>query len=88
MKHNGEEVTDPVEFGNSWKVDTNCLDVTNTIDLCEKNPHRKAWAEKRCSIINNKVFEECNASVSISINYEYYRIKVICLRFVIFSMLK
>ncbi len=70
VKHNGEVVTDPNDFGNSWKVDSKCQDNTNTMDWdCNINPHRKVRAIKRCNIINSEEFQKCNASVSISINF-------------------
>ncbi|XP_056095226.1 mucin-2-like [Rhinichthys klamathensis goyatoka] len=70
MKHNGEVVTNPEEFGNSWKLKLTCPDVTNAVDLCEEHPHRKAWAEKRCSIINKEAFKKCNAYVAPRPFYE------------------
>ncbi|XP_043084733.1 mucin-2 [Puntigrus tetrazona] len=62
-KHNGEVVTDSIDFGDSWRVDPNCPDVTNSIDFCKVNQHRSAWAEKRCTIIRSDVFEDCHALV-------------------------
>ncbi|XP_051548147.1 mucin-2-like [Myxocyprinus asiaticus] len=59
MKHDGQEVTDAVIFGNSWKVNPSCPDVTDMLDPCKKNPHRRAWAEKQCSIIKSDVFADC-----------------------------
>ncbi|KAG1928905.1 mucin-2-like [Pimephales promelas] len=70
MKHNGEVVTDSEEFGNSWKLKLTCPDVTDANDLCIEHPHRKTWAEKRCSIIKNEVFKECNAYVDSGPYYD------------------
>lgn len=64
MKHDGEEVTDPVVFGNSWKSNPGCPDVSNVMNPCEKNPHRSAWAIKQCSIITSPVFSDCHSRVS------------------------
>ncbi|KTG25129.1 hypothetical protein cypCar_00036541, partial [Cyprinus carpio] len=61
MKHNGEVVTDPEDFGNSWKVNPDCPDVTNMINVCKENPHRRVWAVKQCSIITTDVFKDCHA---------------------------
>ncbi|XP_051545276.1 mucin-2-like [Myxocyprinus asiaticus] len=59
VKHDGGEVTDAEEFGNSWKVNPSCPDVTNPMDICEKNLHRSAWVEKQCGIITSDVFKDC-----------------------------
>ncbi|XP_039521923.1 mucin-2 isoform X5 [Pimephales promelas] len=63
MKLNGEVVTDPEEFGNSWKVDAKCPDVTNVKHPCDANPNRRSWAEKKCAIITSPVFEDCKSAV-------------------------
>ncbi|KAL7992099.1 hypothetical protein Chor_016355, partial [Crotalus horridus] len=47
-------------FVNSWKENPVCGDVSFTADPCTKNPYRKAWAEKQCSIINSPVFAPCH----------------------------
>ncbi|XP_056307305.1 mucin-2-like, partial [Danio aesculapii] len=70
MKHNGEVVTDPEEFGISWKVKPDCPDVTNIIDLCTENPHRHVWSEKRCSIIKSDVFKDCHTLVDPNQYYD------------------
>ncbi|KAH0620991.1 hypothetical protein JD844_021947 [Phrynosoma platyrhinos] len=46
----------PLTFGNSWKRDSTCPDVETVIQPCEEKPHRKAWAEKECSLIKSSVF--------------------------------
>ncbi|XP_067292702.1 mucin-2 [Pseudorasbora parva] len=70
LKHNGEVVTNPDEFGNSWKVNPTCPDVTNVIDLCKEYSHRSVWAEKRCSIIRSDVFKDCHALVDSTQYYD------------------
>nr|XP_021326285.1 mucin-2-like isoform X1 [Danio rerio] len=70
MKHNGEVVTDPEEFGISWKVKPDCPDVTNIKDLCTENPHRSVWSEKRCSIIISDVFKDCHTLVDPNQYYD------------------
>ncbi|XP_060118385.1 mucin-6 [Heteronotia binoei] len=52
-----------LEFVNSWKENPVCGDVFFVVDPCSKNPYRKAWAEKKCSIINSKVFAACHSKV-------------------------
>ncbi|XP_077066319.1 uncharacterized protein LOC143720620 [Siphateles boraxobius] len=63
MKLNGEVVTDPEEFGNSWKVNPSCPDVTNVKHPCDANPNRRPWAEKQCRIIKNPEFKDCHSLV-------------------------
>ncbi|XP_077066438.1 mucin-5AC-like [Siphateles boraxobius] len=70
MKLNGEEVTDPEEFGNSWKVDTKCPDVTNVKHPCDANPNRRSWAEKKCRNILSPVFKDCHSPVDSGPFYE------------------
>uniref|UniRef100_A0A8D2IUU0 Mucin 6, oligomeric mucus/gel-forming n=1 Tax=Varanus komodoensis TaxID=61221 RepID=A0A8D2IUU0_VARKO len=52
-----------LEFVNSWKENPLCGDVSFVADPCSKNPYRKAWAEKKCSIINSNVFADCHPKV-------------------------
>ncbi|XP_062974475.1 mucin-6 [Elgaria multicarinata webbii] len=59
-----------LEFANSWKENPLCGDVMFIADPCGKNPYRKAWAEKQCSIINSYVFAECHSKVYRTPYYE------------------
>ncbi|XP_016322227.1 mucin-2-like isoform X13 [Sinocyclocheilus anshuiensis] len=70
VKHDGEEVTDAVAFGNSWKVNPSCPEVSNLMNPCEKNPHRSAWAIKQCSIITSPVFTDCHSRVDSGPYYD------------------
>uniref|UniRef100_A0A8C1I8J6 Uncharacterized protein n=1 Tax=Cyprinus carpio TaxID=7962 RepID=A0A8C1I8J6_CYPCA len=70
MKHNGEVVTDPEDFGNSWKVKPSCPDVTNVMHPCDANPHRHAWAIKQCRIITSHVFADCHSLVDSGPYYD------------------
>uniref|UniRef100_A0A8C1GCX6 VWFD domain-containing protein n=1 Tax=Cyprinus carpio TaxID=7962 RepID=A0A8C1GCX6_CYPCA len=70
VKHDGEEVTDAVAFGNSWKVNPSCPEVSNVMNPCEKNPHRSAWAIKQCSIITSSVFTDCHSRVDSGPYYD------------------
>ncbi|CAM4574899.1 unnamed protein product [Caretta caretta] len=56
-------VTNPLEFGNSWKLSGSCPDVVEEVLPCNLKPHRKSWAEKECSIIRSEVFKVCHAKV-------------------------
>ncbi|KAF4094917.1 hypothetical protein G5714_023995 [Onychostoma macrolepis] len=70
LKHDGEEVTDAVAFGNSWRVNPSCPEMSNLMNPCEKNPHRRAWAIKQCSIITSPVFTNCHSRVDSGPYYD------------------
>uniref|UniRef100_G1KJ84 VWFD domain-containing protein n=1 Tax=Anolis carolinensis TaxID=28377 RepID=G1KJ84_ANOCA len=59
-----------LEFGNSWKVSPTCPDAKCTKDPCAKNPYRKSWSQKQCSIINSKTFATCHSHVDPTKYYE------------------
>ncbi|KAF7245547.1 Mucin-5AC [Varanus komodoensis] len=63
-------VGDVLEFGNSWKVSPTCPDAKCVKDPCSKNPYRKSWSQKQCSIINSKVFAACHSQVEPTKYYE------------------
>ncbi|ETE61071.1 Mucin-5B [Ophiophagus hannah] len=63
-------VGDVLEFGNSWKVSPTCPDAKCVKDPCSKNPYRKAWSQKKCSIINSEVFTACHSQVEPTKYYE------------------
>ncbi|KAM6459130.1 mucin-2 [Liasis olivaceus] len=65
-----QETTSALQFGNSWKRDSACPDVEVDIEPCEKKPHRKAWAEKECSLIKSDVFKKCHHKVDPQPYYE------------------
>ncbi|CAN0428816.1 unnamed protein product [Lampetra planeri] len=52
-----------LHFGNSWKASDTCSDVTDEASPCEMNPYRKAWSERKCSILKTDVFEACHSQV-------------------------
>uniref|UniRef100_A0A8C9X906 Mucin 2.2, oligomeric mucus/gel-forming n=1 Tax=Sander lucioperca TaxID=283035 RepID=A0A8C9X906_SANLU len=57
-------VSNPIEFANSWKVSSECLDVETNADPCGARPNRLHWAQKMCSIIIGKTFQECHNKVA------------------------
>ncbi|KAM9149377.1 mucin-2-like [Pangshura tecta] len=67
---NGLLVTNPLEFGNSWKLSGTCPDVVDEILPCSLKPHRKSWAEKECSIILKEDFKICHNKVDPAPFYE------------------
>lgn len=60
-------VDSELDFGNSWKEASTCPDVTSTPEPCTKRPHRRAWAEKQCSIIKSQVFSACHSKVGVAV---------------------
>ncbi|XP_056596652.1 mucin-2-like [Triplophysa dalaica] len=69
VKHDGQEVTDAVVFGNSWKLKSDCPE-NSLMNPCEKNPHRSAWAIKQCSIITSNDFKDCHSLVDSAPYYD------------------
>ncbi|XP_071073993.1 mucin-2 [Dasypus novemcinctus] len=59
-----------LEFGNTWKEASTCPDVTSTPEPCGQNPHRRAWAEKQCSLLKSRVFSACHSKVDPKPFYE------------------
>ncbi|XP_009511474.2 von Willebrand factor [Phalacrocorax carbo] len=62
---------DPVDFGNSWKVNPYCADVekpnreqTLISPLCNGNVVKQMMVETSCSILSGDVFEECKKLVN------------------------
>ncbi|KAI4874329.1 hypothetical protein NFI96_013957 [Prochilodus magdalenae] len=66
----GEEVVDPLEFGNSWRLFSSCPKASIISSPCDMRPHRQAWAIKQCSIIKSDVFKLCHSSVDPAIYYD------------------
>lgn len=56
-------VESELDFGNSWKEAPTCPDVSSTPEPCLRRPHRRAWAEKQCSLIKSPVFGSCHSKV-------------------------
>ncbi|KAM4734669.1 mucin-2-like [Anableps anableps] len=67
---NKEIVVNPTVFGNSWKLSSTCPDVNATQNPCAVYSHRRAWAEKHCSIIKSDVFSVCHDKVEPSQYYD------------------
>ncbi|XP_036151444.1 mucin-6 [Myotis myotis] len=52
-----------LEFVNSWKESPLCGDARLALDPCSLNAFRRAWAERKCSIINSQTFAACHSQV-------------------------
>ncbi|XP_012668768.1 mucin-2 [Otolemur garnettii] len=63
-------VSSELDFGNSWKEASTCPDVSANPEPCSLNPHRRAWAEKQCSILKSSVFQACHGKVDPTPFYE------------------
>ncbi|CAM5082052.1 unnamed protein product [Eretmochelys imbricata] len=62
---------DPIDFGNSWKVNPGCADVrklpqgqTMTTSLCNDNIVKQMTVETSCSILTSEIFKECKKLVN------------------------
>uniref|UniRef100_A0A8C6SJG9 VWFD domain-containing protein n=1 Tax=Neogobius melanostomus TaxID=47308 RepID=A0A8C6SJG9_9GOBI len=64
------EVGSAIEFGNSWKVDSNCPNVEENVDPCVAAPNRHPWAKLMCSIITGETFKACHHKVPPNVYYE------------------
>ncbi|KAM6936957.1 mucin-2-like [Xenentodon cancila] len=64
------EVSNVLDFGNSWKVYSNCPDVEEHIDTCEGKENRHFWAKLMCSIITGDTFKKCHKTVDPQPYYE------------------
>ena len=60
----GTIVTDPVEFGNSWKVDPSCENATFVANPCDNDPVRKSIAQQNCSALLRPPFNECSSHIN------------------------
>uniref|UniRef100_UPI00398F4CDE mucin-2-like n=1 Tax=Pristiophorus japonicus TaxID=55135 RepID=UPI00398F4CDE len=56
-------VTSTLEFGNSWKSSLSCSDTLNQTFPCDRNPYCLAWAQRKCSIMKDAVFQKCHKKV-------------------------
>ncbi|XP_023578670.1 mucin-6 [Octodon degus] len=52
-----------LEFVNSWKESPLCGDTRAAVEPCSLNAFRRAWAERKCSIINSQTFAACHSKV-------------------------
>ena len=62
----GTIVTDPVEFGNSWKVDPRCENATVVPDPCDENAARRPIAQANCSALLSAPFNVCTSHINAS----------------------
>ncbi|XP_059510629.1 mucin-5AC-like isoform X3 [Stegostoma tigrinum] len=56
-------VTNAVKFGSSWKSSLSCSDTMNQTFPCDRNPYCLAWAQRKCGIIKDAVFQKCHKKV-------------------------
>ena len=58
---NNELVENVLTFGNSWKVDHNCPDVTSVEEHpCKNTSERANRLKKKCSSLSKRPFSKCN----------------------------
>ncbi|KAL6474550.1 hypothetical protein MHYP_G00181110 [Metynnis hypsauchen] len=57
------QVSNILEFVNSWKVKSDCPDAKPDFDPCVETPNRHTWAKMQCSIITGKTFQDCHEKV-------------------------
>ncbi|XP_076029577.1 hemocytin-like isoform X2 [Oratosquilla oratoria] len=52
-----------INFVASWAMQSYCRPPRAPRDECQLHPERRAWAESRCQILMEEVFEPCHAEV-------------------------
>uniref|UniRef100_A0A3B4DJ14 VWFD domain-containing protein n=1 Tax=Pygocentrus nattereri TaxID=42514 RepID=A0A3B4DJ14_PYGNA len=57
------QVSNILEFVNSWKVKSDCPDAKPDFDPCFQTPNRHTWAKMQCSIITGNTFKDCHKKV-------------------------
>ncbi|XP_028410566.1 IgGFc-binding protein-like [Dendronephthya gigantea] len=60
----GTIVGDPVEFGNSWKVDPTCENATTVDHPCDANLERRLIARENCSALLKPPFSNCSSYIN------------------------
>lgn len=65
------QVSDVLQFVNSWKVLSQCPDAKPDFDPCFKTPTRYTWAKLQCSIIKSDTFKACHNKVQSPKAYFY-----------------
>ncbi|XP_078391219.1 uncharacterized protein LOC144673104 [Cetorhinus maximus] len=63
-------VANVLEFGNSWKSTMSCSNAVNQTYPCDRNPYCLAWAQRKCSIMKDTVFQACHKKVDPTPFYE------------------
>ncbi|XP_027019633.2 mucin-2-like isoform X1 [Tachysurus fulvidraco] len=64
------QVSDVLEFVNSWKLDSSCPNANPDFDPCTQAQNRHNWAKLQCSIIKSDTFKECHDKVEWTPYYE------------------
>ncbi|KAJ1165139.1 hypothetical protein NDU88_005568 [Pleurodeles waltl] len=64
VSSNNQLEVDPRDFGNSWKVNTQCADATkvafgSTPSACSDNILKQVMVENSCNILTGDTFKEC-----------------------------
>ncbi|PIK43430.1 putative mucin-2 [Apostichopus japonicus] len=66
----GQASDDAILFSNGWKVHEYCADPPRIDDACSLNPHRRAWAYRRCNELKSDRFKNCHAKVDVAGFYD------------------
>uniref|UniRef100_A0A4W3J4L2 VWFD domain-containing protein n=1 Tax=Callorhinchus milii TaxID=7868 RepID=A0A4W3J4L2_CALMI len=63
-------VSNHLEFGNTWKLEASCPNVKNESLPCDSNPYCLAWAQRKCSMIKDELFQPCHKKVDPTAYYD------------------
>ncbi|XP_021374155.1 SCO-spondin-like [Mizuhopecten yessoensis] len=65
MPQGGPPAVKVTTFADSWKVRQACAAPGEITDTCEAAPHRKPWAQRKCSILQSHVFKPCHHLIPV-----------------------
>nr|CAH7739498.1 unnamed protein product [Callosobruchus chinensis] len=57
-------------FGDSWRLQSYCLEALEITDTCSDRPDRKTWAMKQCGVMKSPVFAACHNEVPVEQYFE------------------
>ncbi|XP_022255312.1 hemocytin-like [Limulus polyphemus] len=73
LTREGDKETNPVDFGNKWKVKEKCPDAflgDETTSPCDGNQERQAIGETLCNQMMESIFKSCHQHVAVAPYYE------------------
>ncbi|KAK1784997.1 hypothetical protein P4O66_018435, partial [Electrophorus voltai] len=63
LSSNNQMEVDPVDFGNSWKVQLSCADAVQLPSPCSTDVVKLVAVEQSCHVLTSAPFKECNSMV-------------------------
>ncbi|KAG9272994.1 von Willebrand factor isoform X1 [Astyanax mexicanus] len=63
LSSNNQIEVDPLDFGNSWKVQPSCANAVQVPSQCSTDMSKQVTVEQSCRVLNSDLFRECNSVV-------------------------